>query len=129
MGMNGKTATLVSRLEGIKSSYGEQTFRSAIKQLNRSRLTIKDREPRKKFSWPLYRKLYQRQKGECPLCGEVMPLIKSQVVMDHKDPNRKDFNAESNLQVVHPDCNRRKAAKSIYKQSKETNRTFAELIK
>ena len=116
-------------LEELKRSYGSQAFDLAVRKLNRSRLSVHNRDPRKRFSWNVYRKRYTLQHGICPICGQVMALLKSKIEIDHKDPNRQDYNADTNLQVVHTQCNQTKGAKSIYEQSKVSNKTFVELIK
>src|SRR5712692_7786397 len=104
---------LLAALEQLRASHGASAFRDAVRILNRERLHGKEREPRKKFSWSMYRKLYHLQNGICPLCSGVMPFLKGKVEIDHRDPNRHDFNSVQNLQLTHRDCNRRKSSKSI----------------
>jgi 5-methylcytosine-specific restriction endonuclease McrA len=123
-----RESVLMKRLHDLKSEYGSFHLKRAIKELNRCRAEVSNREKRKRFPWPCYRKLYNRQRGLCPLCGEVMPFIRGEIEMDHRDPNRKDFNSENNLQVMHKRCNRVKASKSVLRLSKESGRTIKDML-
>jgi 5-methylcytosine-specific restriction endonuclease McrA len=65
----------------------------------------------------------------CPLCKEVMVLLRGVIEIDHKDPNRQEgFNDDDNLQLTHRRCNRRKSSGSLYQQAKKMNRTIMELL-
>lgn len=119
---------LFTILEGLQTRYGSSAFRAVLKRMNRRRLTQHQREERKKFPWSKYRKFYGIQKGVCPLCNEVMPFLKGKIEIDHRDPNRKDFNNDNNLQLTHKECNRKKSSKSLYEASKETGKTIREIL-
>lgn len=56
--------------------------------------------------------LYERDGGQCYLCGEVVPV--HQFEIDHVFPRSKGGPTESqNLRVTHVHCNRRKAARIL----------------
>ena len=58
-----------------------------------------------------------------------MVLLRAEVEIDHKDPNRQEgFNDDDNLQLTHRTCNRRKSSRSLYQQAKKTNRSITELL-
>jgi len=121
---------LLNQLEQLKEKYGETEFNNAIRKIKRKKLQIakEQREKRIKFSWTTYKKLYNKQRGICPLCNESMPFIKGEIHIDHKNPNETNFNAEYNLQVVHKQCNLQKSSKSLIKQSKFYGKTITELL-
>ena len=119
---------LLVALEALEARYGSSAFRAALEKIGRRRLNGRERERRKKFPWSKYRKLYVLQKGICPLCDEVMPFLKGKIEIDHRDPNRKDFNNDHNLQLTHIMCNRTKSSKSLYRQSKATGKTIKEML-
>ncbi len=120
---------LVNELYKLKSEYGGFHFNLALKEIRRRRLEVSKRGKRERFPWSKYRKLYNRQKGVCPLCNETMPFIRGEIEIDHRDPNREDFNSEDNLQLTHKRCNRAKSAKSVSTLSKESGKTIQELLK
>lgn len=122
------SSDLITRLEALQTKYGRHSFKNAIKTINRRKIDLGQREPRKKFPWSKYRKLYQIQSGLCLYCNEAMFLKKGEVEIDHRDPNRKDFNADSNLQLLHQRCNRIKSSQSIPLQAKKGNATYLDLI-
>ena len=124
-----KQQELLSKLQKLQDEYGRFLLHQAFKEFDRRKLQAFDREKRQRFSWVFYRKLYNRQRGICPLCDGTMPLLKGEVEIDHRDPNRNDFNSEGNLQLTHKKCNRAKSAKSILRLSKESGRTIHELLK
>lgn len=120
----------IAKLKLIREEAGYSNFDQAVKKINRERLQDKDgRQKRKHFPWSKYESLYKKQRGICPWCGLGMMLIKQEIELDHKDPNAEDFNADSNLQVLHSSCNRQKNSMSIADQAKHQGQTFAELLK
>jgi 5-methylcytosine-specific restriction endonuclease McrA len=120
---------LINRLDELKVEFGESAFRRALQMISRRRLENRNREHRRRFSWSKYQFLYQLQKGKCPLCGELMPLLKGEVEIDHKDPNReKDFNNDDNLQLTHRRCNRWKSSLSIYEQAKKARKNMIQCV-
>ena len=122
---------LVEELRAIRTRVGYSKFDDAVRTLNRERLEAPREQKRKAFPWSLYGKLYARQSGICPWCDTPMVLLRSQkhkVEVDHINPNLADFNAASNLQLLHMECNRKKSAKSLLEQSKETGKTVGELL-
>lgn len=120
---------LIERLDGLKVEFGDFAFRHALRIVRQRRLENRHREHRKRFRWSIYQSLYQKQRGICPLCKEVMILLRGEVEIDHKDPNRQlGFNDDDNLQLTHRKCNRRKSSRSLYQQAKKRNRTIAEIL-
>ena len=115
-------------LDTFKQAIGISDFRRLIEGMKNARLQVNDRPERKKFSWAIYRRLYDRQKGICPWCDKDMVLVRGKIEVDHRDPNAPDFNAVANLQVLHSHCNRLKSAMSIEQQSKHTGKSFTELL-
>ena len=118
----------IDKLLEIRRLAGTSNYDAAVKHINRKRLLSDGREPRKKFSFATLKKLYHRQRGKCPLCRKDMALIRSELEIDHRDPNAADFNNESNLQVTHKKCNREKSSKSIMEQVKESGQTITEMV-
>ena len=65
----------------------------------------------------------------CPLCNDAMLLLRGQVEIDHKDPNRQEgFNDDDNLQLTHQSCNRRKSSRSIYEQAKKGGKSIIQCL-
>jgi hypothetical protein len=121
-------------LKAIREEYGYAIFDQAIRELNRERLQIDkaSREPRQRFKPQVYKRLYHRQRGICPIChlGMILPLtFPGGLEIDHINPNAEEFNDPKNLQVTHEICNRKKSSKSIEQQSKSSGRTFAEILR
>ena len=124
-----RTEVLIERLDGLKAEFGDFAFRHALRILRQRRLENRHREHRKRFGWPKYQSLYQSQRGVCPLCKDTMVLLRGEVEIDHKDPNRQGgFNYDDNLQLAHRKCNRTKSSSSLYQQAKKTNRSIVELL-
>lgn len=119
---------LITRLEELQTKYGRQLFKNAIRTMYRRKIDQLQRESRKKFSWFKYKKLYHIQRGICSYCDEPMFLKKGEVEIDHRDPNRLDFNTDTNLQLLHVRCNRTKSARSIPVQAKMNNATYLHLL-
>jgi len=119
---------LYSKLKALQSEYGYSEFFNTIKKISRERLQNTDRPARIKFPWSKYRKLYQKQGGVCNWCDKEMALIRGKVEIDHLNPNAENFNDDSNLQLLHTNCNREKSSKSIQEVSKETGKTFVEQL-
>lgn len=114
----------------IRAKIGTARYDSAVRKINRMRLDapVAQRQKRIKFKWSMYSRLYKKQKGICPICGDAMPLIQGMIEIDHKNPNEEDFNNDSNLQVTHKDCNRSKGADSVSQQSKSSGRTYKHIL-
>lgn len=120
---------LIGRLEELKREFGDFAFKAAVKSLRARRLDRRGRENRKQFAWSKYQALYRKQRGMCPLCETAMLLLRGEVEIDHKDPNRAEgFNDDANLQLAHRKCNRRKSSQSLYQQAKKGHRTVVELL-
>jgi len=119
----------ISKLKAIRSEVGYSEYDQAVKIIARERLQNDSRDKRKtNFKWSDYVRHYKRQKGICPWCKQPMALIKGQLAMDHIDPNRQDFNDDSNLQVNHPRCNRSKGSMSVADQAKRNGTTYREIL-
>ncbi|MGA3245831.1 MAG: HNH endonuclease signature motif containing protein [Bacteroidota bacterium] len=124
-----KDIVLIERLLELQRQYGLYRFKCALKDLNRRRLEIDGREKRKRFPWSKYQALYRSQKGICRVCRELMPLLRGEVEIDHRDPNRQEgFNDDDNLQLTHRKCNRKKSSRSVYQQAKKSSRNIVELL-
>lgn len=125
-----KLKETITRLQAIREEVGTSIYDAAVKAINRMRLdsNVSDRQPRKSFSWAVYQRHYKKQRGICPWCGNTMPLIKGAIEMDHINPNAEDFNADSNLQVLHKACNRQKSSMSIAEQAKHQGTTYREIL-
>jgi 5-methylcytosine-specific restriction endonuclease McrA len=124
-----KDTLLIEQLRELQRQYGLFRFKCALRDLKRRRLEISGREKRKRFPWSKYQALYRSQKGICRVCQRIMPLLRGEVEIDHKDPNRQEgFNDDDNLQLTHRKCNRRKSSRSLYQQAKKTNRDIIELL-
>ena len=68
--------------------------------------TLKEIEPNKRKAWigHIVAEIYNRQNGECALCG--CPLEDRNYHVDHIIPFcYGGGNEKSNLQIVHPHCN------------------------
>ena len=117
----------LDRLRELRSEVGTSEFDRAVKSLMRERVSV-TREKRKRFPPSMYQRLYDKQTGDCPWCNERLLVPARKNAIDHKDPNRQDFNSVQNLQLLHPNCNSKKSAKSIHEQSKATGRTYEQLL-
>lgn len=117
-----------AKLEALIKDEGMSNVHFAYKAI-RLKKVREDRDPRKAFTWAQLKRQAQKQRWCCGICGGPMSPVRGTIVMDHKDPNRLDFNHPDNLQAVHDDpCNREKGAKSIPQQSKDTGKPFNQLI-
>lgn len=119
---------LTTALDALRVVHGDVAFGRAIQLIHRRKLHLHSRAPRQKFPWSKYKKLYQIQRGMCPYCSCAMFLQKGEVEIDHRDPNRTDFNAENNLQLLHKRCNRKKSSRAIDAEAKSHNRTYIHLL-
>jgi hypothetical protein len=116
-------------LELARSIYGFSEYDRAVQEIKNRRLAIIGREKRKHFPLKKYQMLFGRQNGNCGICRLDLGVAGPPNVIDHKDSNRiKGFNSDANLQLVHPDCNAEKAAKSIPQQAKHYGKTMTELL-
>jgi 5-methylcytosine-specific restriction endonuclease McrA len=112
------------------AKYGRSSCERVMKNWNRKRLDVVGRPARVKFPWSEYKRMYERQGGLCPLCQEIMPLIRGKIEMDHINPNLtgEEFNAKANRQVVCSGCNREKGALSVADQTKRYGRTMTQIL-
>lgn len=117
-------------LTQLREEVGTSIFDNAIKTFMRQRLDNgAQREKRKAIPWRVIKRHYDRQRGICRWCNEVMPLIRSEIEADHINPNEKDFNVDSNIQVLHKKCNREKSAMSVQEQAKRLGTTFRQILR
>ena len=131
--MIGKASTrvqvLINRLDELKGEFGDFAFRQAVRNIRSRRLDNHDRERRKRFPWSKYQSLYRRQRGICPLCKDAMVLLRGEVEIDHKDPNRQvGFNDDDNLVLTHRPCNRRKSSRSLCQEAKKRKKLVVDLL-
>jgi 5-methylcytosine-specific restriction endonuclease McrA len=124
--MDSEGPTLRDSLEALLIQNGVSKFWYEIKQMSRRRLQNPGREKRKNIPEALKRTLYAKQGGRCNECQEQIEY--TDMKGDHIDCNRQDFNARSNWQLLCGPCNAEKAAKSVYEQSKESGKTFPEIL-
>ncbi len=117
-------------LRDLQAQEGYSKFFRVVKELIRERVNP-EREKREKYSKSQRQKMFDRQKGICPICREPLniPAYSSTNEVDHIDPHREDFGHRSNLQLVHADpCNSSKSSKSVPEQAKESGRTYTEIL-
>lgn len=121
----------IARLRAIDAEVGRGDFDAAMRVINRERLQSKRTQQRERFKWSEYERLYEVQGGICPWCEQPIILLKRQkrlVEIDHINPNLQDFNAKSNLQLLHHDCNRTKAAMTMEEQSKRLGKPVTTIL-
>ena len=121
----------IEALKAIREKSGYSNFLFAVKKLNRERLQTQGREKRKPPTKKEFQELYVKQGGICPgynVPEHPLPKNRSMVAVDHINAERTDFNAASNKQLLCQDCNGRKSSKSMLKQSKETGKSFTEIL-
>jgi hypothetical protein len=115
--------------EWIKK-HGVGNCDAVIRAHNRRRVNP-ERDPRDKTSPSEKQKMFNTQKGFCPICHFFLyvPATDRRNEVDHIDPNRQDFNHQTNKQLVHGiPCNRKKSSKDLIQQSKESGKTIQEII-
>jgi len=123
-----KTKDCLQERRRIREKYGTSVDDECTRILHRERLAA-DRDKRKRFKWPNdYKRLYERQKGVCPRCNQPMVFIQGEIHIDHFDAGREDFNADTNLRVLHRTCNESKGANSIIDEAKRKGITVKELL-
>ena len=111
-----------------KHGYGDCDY--IIREWRRQRVNP-ERDAKDKTSPSEKQKMFNAQKGFCPICNEILfiPATDRRNEVDHIDPNRQDLNHRTNKQLVHGvPCNRKKSSKDLIQQSKESGKTVQELI-
>jgi hypothetical protein len=111
-----------------KHGYGNADF--TIRQWRKQRVDP-ERDDRDKTSPAQKQKMFNAQKGFCPICKKLLfiPATDHRNEVDHIDVNREDYNHRTNKQLVHGNpCNRNKSSKSIVQISKETGIPFDQII-
>jgi 5-methylcytosine-specific restriction endonuclease McrA len=116
-----------SALREIRRIAGYANFDAVVKKLNRERIDP-ERVKRKRFPKSMYQRLYDKQQGICPLCDNRLNIPATKNEVDHRNPEERDFNHASNLQLTHPECNRRKSSASVLEQSKRSGKPFTALV-
>jgi hypothetical protein len=118
-------------IKAIRSQYGTSIFDDALRTLKKERLENYGREPKKRFPPKMYQRLYDFQGGLCAFgpCRNHLNVPAKKNEIDHIDPNRQDLNHPSNLQLLHPACNRIKASRTLYEQSKLTGQPISDILK
>jgi len=109
-----------------RAAWGTSICDAIIREHNRKRLDNSGREKRKHLSPARKKDLYAKQSGRCNACQEPYPI--EQLEEDHIDPNRQDFNARKNWQLLCKACNREKSAMSVFEQAKHTGKTILEVL-
>jgi hypothetical protein len=124
-----RTERCLFELDMLRETYGTSAFDDALRILGRRRLDGMRTEKRRRFKWPKdYRPLYDKQKGLCPKCSKEMAFIRGAIEIDHFDPLAEDFNADSNLRVMHAGCNSSKGADSIYETARKSSKTVLQIV-
>lgn len=118
----------LDELRALRNKYGTYNFDAAVKKMGRERLQNRDRPDRVRFPWSAYKRQYARQNGVCPVCDHEMVLLRGRIHMDHIDPNAENFNALSNLQVLHIGCNLKKGSDDLAAQTKHQGRTVRDIL-
>jgi len=116
-------------LEGVLTIYGRSLFYPPAREMAYEKVNgIRTREKRKHYSPAHKQKLFDRQKGICPWCNQPLDIPASRNEVDHIRPDAEPFDAITNQQLCHGQCNREKSAMSITDQAKHTGHTIAEII-
>lgn len=112
------------------AKYGRSSCERVMKNWNRKRLDVVGRTERKRYPWSEYKRIYEQQRGVCPICNLPMAFIRGQIDMDHRNPNLtgEEFEARSNRAVTHSSCNRSKGALSVAQQTKRYGRTMTDIL-
>lgn len=116
-------------LRDLRQKYGTSSFDAALRVMKKERLENYGREKRKRFPPKMYQRLFDMQKGVCRFCGHHLDVPAKKNEIDHIDPSRQDFNSPSNLELLHVQCNKIKAARTVYQQSKLTGQPFSQILK
>lgn len=116
-----------SALREIRRLAGYANFDAIVKKLNRERVNP-EREKRKRFPKSTYQRLFDKQRGICPDCDKPLDIPAVRNHIDHISPEEENFNGSSNLRLIHPGCNLRKGARSVYDHAKRTGRSFEQII-
>ena len=84
------------------AKYGRSECNRIMRTHLKKRLEVTGRPERKRFPWGEYKRMYDQQRGRCPICKQTMALIRGLVEMDHVNPNLTGdaFNARDNRRVV-----------------------------
>lgn len=116
-------------LDTLDAEVGRSIYDEAVRIKNRRRLESgSTRQKRKNFPWSKCEKLYEKKKGVCWWCQSDMKLLRSEIELEHFDPNAENFNADENLSVMHKACNREKGSKTLTEQAEYLGITVKELI-
>lgn len=119
--------TVIDRLRALRSEVGTSAFDQAFRQLNKERLSNRDREKRKHFPPSVYQRLYDRQQGKCPYCPDPLLIPAKRNVIDHFDPNAAEFNHPSNLRLAHKHCNAAKSSLTPAEFAKKIGRNYTRI--
>jgi 5-methylcytosine-specific restriction endonuclease McrA len=120
---------LRTQLEALLAKHGYSEFFAEMKAMYRQRIKNADRPERIHLSPGKRRKLLDRYKGRCHICGELIdPFSKWHV--DHINPHLSgdEYNDPRNLAPSHPKCNEEKNADSIMTHAKKTGQTARQIL-
>ena len=109
-----------------RAAWGTSICDAVIREHNKKRLENPGREKRKHLSPARKKDLYAKQSGRCGECHEPYPIERLEA--DHIDPNRQDFNARNNWQLLCKPCHNEKNTMSVFEQSKRTGKTIQEIL-
>jgi len=114
-------------LKAIFDRYPRSEFRAAVKRLGRERLAPGEREKRNRLTPSQRLKLYARQNGDCARCFDSFTI--RQLSDDHIVPISKGgTNHMLNRRLVCKKCNSQKSDADLFKESKRTGQSIANLF-
>jgi len=127
-GAGTKTTNCLTELRAIFNRYPRSEFHRAVKMLMRERLEKGDRERRKPISCRDKWKIFYKQFGKCPRCGDEKNF--AEMTVDHIEPIVKGgLHAAGNFRLVCATCNSEKGDKDLLQDSKRTGNTVLSQLK
>jgi len=120
--------TCLEALEAVMAQYPRSEWDRALKVIRNRRIAT-DRPERIHLSLAERNKLFLRYGGRCHICKELIDP-RSRWHVDHVNAHLTgdEYNAERNLAPSHEHCNLEKSSKSIDQLSRESGKTYTELI-
>lgn len=107
--------------------YGFQTWRQAVRELNREKRTVEHPLKRLRISRRQKEGFYAKQSGFCASCDASFKIVELEV--DHIVPlSQGGNNRDSNFQLLCKVCNRKKSSKHPSELAKETGKTVMEQV-
>ena len=126
-----KGTSCYADLKQVQKDWGYSQYDHDVKKINRERVNP-ERGKKIDYTWAQVKHAYKKQRGICPVCQKEMALDRNKLHGDHQNPNltvEEGLNSESNLRALHIVCNLKKSSKTIPQLSKETGRTYEDLLR